>query len=520
MTHLKAANRGGHKRPGPARQRGQAVVLFMAMVVACCITLGLVYNIGQVTNRKEETINAADAAALSGAEVEARMLNFQAYINRAEVANEVTIAQLVSLDSFLRYNQTLFQNIATYTAIVPYLNDVTQAASDGVTTIQEETDPVIAAAIPAVEAVNAELQIVQHAANLGAAEAAREVSQKVAEANQTTFDGRDDAQPSVTAGTFAFAINQAAWLQFTDDADTSVTKEVVLNSRDQFSTRRENGILLNALNDAFEILGAGISYTVLLKTSKDTVLDGDNHWIAQDSLDLASGGVQTTLGIPTGYGTTVDPLSPPLGYGRAEAGSGDGKTKNLCLETIFLGLPTVNCKLAEDNTGNHSYNGLPKLRDLAAGLAKDDPCSKNNGSASPSLPYVMAVQRAGSSMKTTQRLGMDNVTLTDSQDPAQPNPGDPADPVGSPNLADNFQNGDSVTSISEACVFFYRPDVSHQDHTQGDLPRPDEVHESASLFSPYWQARLTTADAKWSALLYGLIQQPGVDVALNAINNP
>ena len=109
---MKSRQRTSHAH----RQGGQTIVFFLAMVAACCCMLAFVYNVGQVTNRKEEAINAADAAALSGALVEARMLNFQAYTNRAMVANEVAIAQLVSLDSFVRYNNELFQHIADYTA--------------------------------------------------------------------------------------------------------------------------------------------------------------------------------------------------------------------------------------------------------------------------------------------------------------------------------------------------------------------------------------------------------------------
>ena len=490
------------------RQRGQAIVFFLAMVAALCCVLALVYNVGQVTNKKEEAINAADAAALSGALVEARMMNFQAYINRAEVANEVTIAQLVSLDSFVDYNNTLLQNIAIYTAIVPFLDDATQAASDAAQILADVVHPIVAAAVPATEALNKELGAVQLAAYFATGEAAREVSQNVAQANQTTFDGRDDEQPSVTAGTVAFLINQASWLKFTDTADSSVVNDIVLESRDPFSTHRGNGILLNAFNDAFEILGLGIHYIVLDKTSGDTVLDNQNHWIAQDSLDLASGGVQTTLGIPTGFGVEVDPFSPPLGYGRADADSDGNTDHNLCTESGFLGGPTVNCQLAQDNAQKLSYDGLPKLRDLAAGLATSDPCSTNNGSDSAALPYVMAVQKTGNSSKTTQRLGMNNVTLTDA-----------GSPEGSPQLTDNLQNGDTVTSISEACVFFFRPDFNTKDISQGNLPRPDGIHEFASLFNPYWQARLTAADPKWSALLYATVGQPGVDVALNAIGN-
>ena len=61
--------------------------------------------------------------------------------------------------------------------------------------------------------------------------------------------------------------------------------------------------------------------------------------------------------------------------------------------------------------------------------------------------------------------------------------------------------------------------TSVADITAGNLPRPDAIHEFASLYNPYWQARLTAADPKWSAMLYGLIQQPGVDAALSALGN-
>src|ERR1700751_2618308 len=88
-------------------QRGQTILWFLATTAACCAVFALVYNIGQVTSEKEKTINAADAAALSGALVEARALNFEAYVNRAMIANEVTIAQLLSAESFVNYDSTM-----------------------------------------------------------------------------------------------------------------------------------------------------------------------------------------------------------------------------------------------------------------------------------------------------------------------------------------------------------------------------------------------------------------------------
>ena len=484
-------------------ERGQAVVLFLAVIAACCCVFALVYNVGQMTNQKEATINAADAAALSGALVEARMLNFEAYTNRAMVANEVTIAQLVSLDSFIQYSNEMFQYIAIYTAPIPYLDDLTQALADATQIAQDIAEPVIAAAVPVVDALVSALSGIQSAANGVGALAANEISDKIAKANETTFDGRDDDPPKLTAGLLAGAMNEDAWQAFTqaNDGDgRAAGKGVVLNSRDPFSTNRPNGSFLNTVNDALELLGGGISYTVLDKTSGTTTLQDYDHWIAQDSLDLASGGVQTCFGIPCGYGTEVDPFSPPLAYGRADADSDGNTDHNLCNASGFLGAPTVNCQLAQDNAITLSYNGLPTFRDLAGDLSKTGPCSTNNGSDSPSLPYVMAVQKAGSATLSTQNLGVNDV----------PVPG----PQGSPDLTDNLQNGGNLTSISAACVFFFRPDGAANDVTGRALARHDAQHEFASLYNPYWQARLSTADPKWTATLYAVIGHLGLDQAL------
>jgi len=146
-----------HQLPDRRRQRGQTVLWFLATIAACCCVFSLVYNVGQVTNHKEATINAADAAALSGALVEARMLNFEAYTNRAIIANEVTIAQIVSLDSWLNYNNELLQYIAAYTQPIPYLDDITQSIAQASQTATDVMNPILANAVQPIEYVNAGL---------------------------------------------------------------------------------------------------------------------------------------------------------------------------------------------------------------------------------------------------------------------------------------------------------------------------------------------------------------------------
>ncbi|MDY6922006.1 MAG: hypothetical protein SV765_17540 [Pseudomonadota bacterium] len=78
------------------RQRAQILPLSLAVLVIAAVTFFVVFNSGRVVNEKINLVNAADAAAFSGAQVAARHLNFMAYTNRAMIANEVAIGHLYS----------------------------------------------------------------------------------------------------------------------------------------------------------------------------------------------------------------------------------------------------------------------------------------------------------------------------------------------------------------------------------------------------------------------------------------
>lgn len=87
----------------PSRARGQALVLALVSLVVLVLGVIVLFNTGQVLDKKVELVNAADAAAYSVAVQQARKYNAIAYMNRATVANEVAIAQMVSLYSWTNY---------------------------------------------------------------------------------------------------------------------------------------------------------------------------------------------------------------------------------------------------------------------------------------------------------------------------------------------------------------------------------------------------------------------------------
>ncbi len=82
------------------RQRGQAAVFVFFFLAVLVVGLSSLYKTGKLTSNKMVLQNAADAAAYSVSLVEARDLNFASYMNRAIVANEVAIGQLIGLASW------------------------------------------------------------------------------------------------------------------------------------------------------------------------------------------------------------------------------------------------------------------------------------------------------------------------------------------------------------------------------------------------------------------------------------
>ena len=83
-----------------ARQRGQAMVFGLLFMGIALIALILLFNQGILTRDRVQLENAADAAAYSQAKLFARHQNLIAYTNRAIVANELSIAQVVALMSW------------------------------------------------------------------------------------------------------------------------------------------------------------------------------------------------------------------------------------------------------------------------------------------------------------------------------------------------------------------------------------------------------------------------------------
>ncbi len=88
-------------------QRGQVLIYGIAILALGLGVLYFVYRAGALIEEKIRLVDASDAAAYTAAAMDARLLNFYSYTNRAMFADSVSIAQLVSLSSWLAYASRL-----------------------------------------------------------------------------------------------------------------------------------------------------------------------------------------------------------------------------------------------------------------------------------------------------------------------------------------------------------------------------------------------------------------------------
>ena len=82
-------------------QRGQALLFVTVTMLVVLLAMLSMYSIGQLVNEKTRLQNTADAAAYSAAIVQARDYNLTAYMNRAMIANDVSVAQTVGMMSWI-----------------------------------------------------------------------------------------------------------------------------------------------------------------------------------------------------------------------------------------------------------------------------------------------------------------------------------------------------------------------------------------------------------------------------------
>ncbi len=411
---------------------GQALVLMLAFLLSLIGAFVLVFNTGQLVNDKIRLTNAADAAAYSAASWQARSLNYQAYLNRAIVANEVATAQLVSLRSWSRYIDTLTRNADQVTRYVPPLAGPIRALAQG----WHQVDRLIGVTAVSLEGALSNWNV--HALASAQAIAHQQVALSAADlVNEVVRRNEPRAQVS-EATRILQARNAQIWQhRFTQryqrgGSDLQRFTQLLMNSRDSFSRSRRGDLPVELP-------------LVSIPRRGGTDLLGEYSWRGVDSLSVHLNLLLTRVEIPTGWGAAEQRRHAT----RTNGDHGGSLRRN----------PRASRRGIAALEPQRLYLGVPEIRDVV----------NPRSTGSRSLTYSVSLRLPQVSMQTADTLLMPHgiATLEGDSEPA------------APLLADQ-----ALHALSTAEVYFQRPE-----------PRADGRVEYPSLFNPYWQARLVSTPA-------------------------
>lgn len=446
-------------RSTPRRQRGQAIVWLLGTLAVSAAVLYSVYSVSQVTSGKAKAVNAADAAALAGANVEARLLNLVAYNNRSMMGNEVFLVQMLSIESWLGYVRSTADNVGTILQIlgivVPALEAVGQLLDRIADVIEEVRDdavnPAIDGIITALELSKSAFGLAHRTVLAGGGVLAESAASRVVEANRANFGVHtdrgvemDDRVPVRALTTIA---NNTQFVRFTRQYtgnDRTDARDILLASRDAFSANRPG----MPWTDIEVPLVAG------LEKSGSSRLVNFERWEVEDTLDLWHWDM---VKMERDYDL-------PVGWGRANADR-RGSAGNR-----WRGYNSWTESAAYNDGRSHSHDdwtGVPAVFDIR---------DKTRASrATLGLDFVVAVRRPQANNMTSDNLGLGGQPVNS--------------PAGSAEMPERLHNN-QLGAMAKARVSFERPRRNNADRTGTSLFRGDSAKEYGSLFSPYWQARL------------------------------
>jgi hypothetical protein len=480
------------------RQRGQALIFGLFVLIAGLAALFFFFNVGQLSREKTKLVNTADAVAYSAGVVQARALNFNAYSNRALIANEVLIAQMVSLSSWADYVDSWAANLpGVHPECVAAANGNWVAAAGlfkfgvdyflGCAALQLASQsnlvaPVTGAirtsaavAIPAIEVNKAALMAAQTSINLSLVAERALVMNAVASANYAG-DGvvsvdlfsptlADDWQGIGGSGPFVQQYSGSERTRFREVAVAAANTDPFIQQRSWTSRSLlpDPGCLTIAIWDYDEVRRRG-----------GTELLGFDEWRAVDTQSYHNRFRRKLRcreqEIPTGVGEQ-QAFKPGFNQSPGAATFGESLNHN----------PAAHSQAVSGASGTGmGYTGLPTYHDLNQvwinGSQRDE---------DPKLLHGVRLTRSATNLRTTDGTTGQIRTRSDSRISAY----------------DTAVAGGEMAAVSTSEVYFERPAAQANNIFGAHTYRPREL---GSLFNPYWQVRLASSNAVGEWLRQGV----------------
>lgn len=455
---------------GKRRQHGQALIYGIFVLVGGLAALIFLFNVGQLTAEKTKLVNTADAVAYSAGIMHARALNFDAYTNRALMANEVMIAQAVSIASWSSHVVKHTQNVTplgcyTYYSIpvalvlvdyvpVCYLLSL-YGAEPSAQGVDNAAQAAAQATVAASEAAKAILQAAQ--TNMAATflPARKTLMQQVADANYIG-DGAVHVDTIPITDNFSL-FDGEPFIHPYSGADRTRFKDAVVEAakRDAFIKQRS----WTSANNFPCIVGNKAAF----RRRGGTELIDFDEWKAMDTASLHewSWHMHGLFHLPT-----CDESEMPLGYGTQAAANGPPDDSSANYGSSRSDNPGAS---GSASSTDWHYSGLPTFYDLSVPALAYTSTAPN-----PRLKFAIRLTRAKDQLKTSD--GTSGVK-----------------PSGRLAIIDGKPASDVLAAVATSEVYFERP-----------AGRDDGKTELASLFNPYWQAHLISTSSADMAIAMAL----------------
>ena len=331
-------------------QQGNVLPYVLAMMAALLFSAQYVFNAYKVSNQSTQLQNTTDAAAYSVATVYAQNYNFVALSNRALVANQITMAQVVTTVSWMRMLVTLAETVNDIGQYIPYVAAITNIIDNAAQAIS----PVLETAAPIISEVVAKYILAGSQAQKIAvpltAVIAQEVLAEVVEKNDPDVDyslatvsisgqsathlsslyGQSDCYneaEKVRSGSFGDEETIARCRQF---------RNITLASRDGFTESRTYRFQFPAMpatiilpDVAVEpVAGQPLYSTLTLERGGETVMGGDTPAVEKDTPFTTWTAIDTTslhasthfINLQLKADSTTHAEKVKLGVGHAYAG--------------------------------------------------------------------------------------------------------------------------------------------------------------------------------------------------------
>jgi hypothetical protein len=130
------------------RPSGMVLAIGAGMLFCAAVTLVGFLLLSERGLQKDRGLHLADSASLAAARWHAQILNYQAYANRAILANEIMMIQSLTLLSWVNHIDQLMKNAGTVSALFPPLRAVAQTMVQTAEVTRKATESGVRLEIP------------------------------------------------------------------------------------------------------------------------------------------------------------------------------------------------------------------------------------------------------------------------------------------------------------------------------------------------------------------------------------